>query len=709
MLDHIGEFLQSQKVYSPDQIEDVIKEVRLNFRFTRSGTKHKYFNVPAAFDIETSSFYDASGEKTGIMYCWTFGLYGLVIFGRTWDDFTTMCKKLSSILDLNENKRLVVYVHNLQFDFQFFRTHFDFVSVFASDRRKPLYALTDTGIEFRCSYMLSGYSLETLGKNLLKYKVEKKTGDLDYNKIRHQRTPLTAKERGYCVADVKVVMSYIAEEIQRYGGLARLPLTKTGYVRTYCRNACFYEPDKPRKKSKKRLRYRDIMQRLQLTPELYYSLKAAFAGGFTHACAINTRTEYRNVASYDFTSSYPAVMVSELFPMGAPKKIDCTNMSKKEFYDYLKFYSCIFTVTFSGIQEKPEMLENYISASKCHVLEGSVLNNGRVVSADRLTTTICEVDFSLIEKMYTWDSFSVFGLWVWERDYLPRDFILSILELYKNKTELKGVEGKEQEYLVSKGMLNATFGMCVTDIVREINEYSDHWEDPRLPDVETEIEKYNKKWNRFLYYPWGIYVTAYARRNLFTAILEAGEDYIYSDTDSIKLLNHEAHADYFQRYNEQITRKIEKCLTELKIPLDYMQPETIKGVKKPLGVWDFEGVYTRFKTLGAKRYLVEKNGELELTVAGLNKKTTVPWLLKKYKTPDKVFEAFDHGLVVPPAFTGKQTHTYIDEAREGVITDYRGETAEYKESSGIHLEAAGYDLSITGEYRDYLIRLLKGL
>ena len=206
------------------------------------------------------------------------------------------------------------------------------------------------------------------------------------------------------------------------------------------------------------------------------------------------------------------------------------------------------------------------------------------------------------------------------------DFILAILELYKNKTELKGVAGKEAEYMVSKGMLNACYGMAVTDIVREVNEYTDRWELPYVPLIDNEIKKYNRKRGRFLYYPWGLFVTAYARRNLFTGILEAGiNDYIYSDTDSIKMLNTEKHMDYFRRYNEQIIDKLTYALEYQDIDPDYIRPKTIKGIEKPLGVWDYEGTFDRFRALGAKRYLLEENGNLELTVSGLNKKIAVPY------------------------------------------------------------------------------------
>jgi hypothetical protein len=74
------------------------------------------------------------------------------------------------------------------------------------------------------------------------------------------------------------------------------------------------------------------------------------------------------------------------------------------------------------------------------------------------------------------------------------------------------------------------------------------------------IHKYNESKGRFLFYPWGIWVTAYARRNLWSAILNVGNDYVYSDTDSIKALNFETHQPYIDAYNKEITFKLFKMM-----------------------------------------------------------------------------------------------------------------------------------------------------
>ena len=136
---------------------------------------------------------------------------------------------------------------------------------------------------------------------------------------------------------------------------------------------------------------------------------------------------------------------------------------------------------------------------------------------------------------------------------------------------------------------------------------------------------------------------------------------------------------------------------------ELIEPQTVKGEKKCLGVWDFEGYYERFKTLGAKRYMFQKDGKVNITVSGLNKKIAVPYLQQKFG--DKIFEEFKHGLYVPPEYTGKNTHTYIDNERDGILIDYLGNKCAYHELSSVHMEQADYHLSLSQEYVDYLTEI----
>lgn len=221
-----------------------------NLTLVTSNKQEIFLNIPAAFDIETTSFYSGD-EKRAIMYEWTFGIgyikdgefSRLKTYGRTWEQLVTLMDCISKLLDLNVRKRLVVYVHNLPYEWQFMRKHFNWEKVFFLDQRKPVYAITTSGIEFRCSLKLSGKSLANTAFDLTKYKAKKMVGDLDYSLIRTPQTPLTKTELGYCEADVEVILCYIQEKIEQEGDITRVPLTKTGYVRRYCKAACFPESE----------------------------------------------------------------------------------------------------------------------------------------------------------------------------------------------------------------------------------------------------------------------------------------------------------------------------------------------------------------------------------------------------------------------------------------------------------------------------------
>lgn len=658
----------------------------------RTNKKVEYFNIPVSFDIETSSFEDYQGNKTAIMYVWAMDMCGNSFIGRTWEEWLDFLSLISEYLETNTNRRLIIYVHNLAYEFQFIRKYFSWSKVFALDTRKPVYALTESGIEFRCSYLLSGYSLEKLGSQLKTHRVRKMIGNLDYKLLRHSGTRLTARELSYCICDVKVVTAYIAERIESDGDITRIPLTKTGYVRRYCKESVLGTG------KRKDRSYKGFIKGLTLKPDEYSQLKRAFQGGFTHANPFYSGKVLVDVASFDFTSSYPSVMVSEKFPM--EKGEDVILKDDSTFYNSIKLYCCLFDVYIEGLESRL-FFDSYISISRCWNVINPVINNGRLVSADRLMTTLTEQDFLIISTMYQWDVLKVGNFRRYKKAYLPHKFVESILMLYQNKTMLKGVEGREYDYARSKEMINSAYGMIVTDICRDENVYDGEWK-TETGDVEKQLQKYNTSQGRFLFYPWGVWVTAYARRNLFTGILQMNDDYIYSDTDSLKVLHRDKHISYIDKYNEVVTNKIITALNYQGIELEMAFPKTLDGIVKPMGVWDYEGTYKRFKTLGAKRYMVESENGYQLTVSGLQKKAAMNYILNQTDNP---FSFFNSEMYIPKGSTGKMIHTYIDEERRGTIEDYRGVISEYSEKSAVHLDDADYSLKLGHEYADYLFGL----
>lgn len=664
------------------------------------------------------------------MYIWTLALNNeIIVQGRTWESWVEVVHFIEEWYDLGEYKRLLIYIHNLPYEFQFMHKWFIWDKVFSLKKRQPVSARTMGGLEFRCSYKLSGYSLAKLAENLTKHTIRKLKGDLDYSKIRNEKTPLTEEELQYTYNDVLIIIAYIDEYIERVGSVKDIPLTKTGEVRRFTRNYCFYNNGSRKLNNDTRRSYRNLMNRLVLESDDYDQLKRAFAGGFTHANLLWVNREVHNVYSYDFTSSYPYVMVSEQFPMSQPKKVDIETQEQLDYY--LEKCCCLFDITFHNLKQSENVFENYISKSHCWELKGFEVNNGRIKSAQILSTTITEVDFEIISKFYTWDNFEIYNFKIMDKQYLPTQIVNAILDLYEGKTKLKGVAGKEAEYMNSKENINSMYGMTVTDICREEIKYGiDEWISER-PNIEEAITKNNRSVKRFLYYPWGIWVTAYARRNLFTAIYELGYDYVYADTDSVKFVNYEEHKVYFEEYNKYVVELLDYVMRCHKIDPNRTRPKTIKGKQKQLGVWDSEGMYTTFKTLGAKRYMVEKenaflvkkidymgnyaeyldeviiDGEeyysdnVNITVSGVNKNIALPYLIATYG--DDIFKEFKNELFIPEGETGKMIHTYIDNEYEGYVTDYLGNKAYYHEKSCIHLGDAEYALTMDESFLSLIL------
>lgn len=695
------------------EIDNVLTDVLKTAQIIKNNKQIIYYNIPSAFDIETSSFYQDT-EKKAIMYIWMFGIDNYVLYGRTWDEFLYLYDRVVERMQLTENVRLYVAVHNLGYEFQFLRKWLKWKSVFSVSERKPVYALTEDGVEFRCTYILSGLSLSNIGKELKKYPVEKMVGDLDYKLIRHSKTPLTDKELKYCENDIRVLLAYIREKIENDGDITRIPLTKTGYIRRLCRNACLYE-GKHDKNPQKFINYMNLMKRLQIDRPTYEQAKRVFAGGFTHANAHYVGKVVENVRSFDECSAYPAAMVAFKYPMSSGELYDIEN--KADFEKQLSLYCCMFDCEFFNL-ESIVGFDHIISKSKCVKIENYVEDNGRIVSADYIALSLTEQDYYSITLFYKWSSMNVFNFRRFRRGYLPTDFVKCVLQLYKDKTCFKGVNDEAAAY--SKTLLNATYGMMVTDIVRnEIKYDNDEWKILQNNEIEKTLEKYNKSRNRFTFYLWGVWVTAYNRRRILNAIYNFGYDYRYTDTDSIKAVNAEKHIDYLNECNQIITEQLKTACDYHQIDYSYIAPQNSKGDTFPLGIFEDEGEYSKFKTLGAKRYIYEKNEKIQLTVSGVNKHTALPYLASKYTN---IFKAFTDELYIPnhnnlnkKIYTengveidnpcGKQTHTYIDEEISGKITDYLGNTFQYYEKSYIHLEAADYTMSLSDAFCDYLFNI----
>lgn len=651
----------------------------------------KYCNNIFTFDIECSSAWLENGKVIGyrkgetndywnnlqslsLCYIWQFSCDGVVYYGRELRDF------INVLDDLPKDANIIIWVHNLSYEFMFLSNILTWFKVFARSPHKPMKASSKEypNIEFRCSYFLTRLSLDAWGKQL---GVEKAVGDLDYDILRTPLTPLTEKELHYCEQDCLVVEAGIRDYCKTYISQHKIPLTQTGTVRKVVKE--MLTADSNYVKFIKKLVPHDAKE--------YKRLQQVFAGGYTHANQLYSgKLIDEHIEHYDFASSYPTVMVAEKYPMSPwYYNGDNTMPDIKEFEDT----AFIFLLKFSQLNSIS--FNTYIQASKVKG-KGFEFDNGRILHADELEMYVTEQDYLTIMNNYEWESMEVIRIWRSRKDYLPREFTNYILELYANKTELKDVSGKEDLYLQSKQYINSMYGMCVTAIVQASVELEgDEWYiQPLTEEVVNhklqQLSHYNPREKRyFLSYSWGCWVTAYARRNLWKCIESCDREVLYCDTDSIFVRGKHD----FTWYNDEITQKLKVACEVNNLDFNKTRPYTPKGKQKPLGVFDKEDDCIQFKTLGAKRYVERRvDGSLHLTVSGINKNAVE--LLNDDINNFKDDFNFDKDADC----VTKKLCTYLDNMPTCTYPD--GYVSTY--THGINLRRTGYLLSITDEYKNLI-------
>lgn len=675
------------------------------------GSRKKIDNTIYSFDIETTSYLILDGKQvSGIeyqnltkeeqeraefrscMYIWMFSINDIVYYGRTWEEF----KKFLNRLEMYSKEKKIVFIHNLSFEFQFLKGVFNFTDVMARKSHKVMRCFfEDYNIELRCTYMMSNCALKYLPK-LFDLPVKKQVGDLDYTLIRTPNTEITTQEMKYCENDCLVIYYYIQRELETYERVDKIPLTSTGHVRRELKERISEDWNYKNK----------VKKAINTDPHIYNLLQDAFAGGYTHANWIYTDEIIKNVDSWDFTSSYPYILVTHQFPSTEFKRCyikDVKNMSKRFAY--------ILVVKFKNI--KCKYFNNFISQSKCRNIKGGKYDNGRIIEAEELETTITDIDFYFILQSYNCQ-YEIEEIYYSKYNFLPKQFIEFVLEKYVNKTEFKNVEGKEVEYMKEKNKFNSLYGMSVTNMIRDevIFDNKEGWTEKPLTNTEIISALQNEKKKGFLSFAYGVWVTAYARSNLLKNVIKLDEYVIYCDTDSMKL-KQGYNKNVIDEYNNFVHKKIEYVSKTLEIPIEKFSPKDVFGERHILGVFDSDGKYNEFITQGAKKYAItkwikkekikdnmniikienEKALVLEITVAGVPKQGAKAL---------KDLSEFKDNFVFNFKDTNKNLVIYCENQKEFCLTDYQGKCYNVNDESGCCIVPTTYVLGKALEYANLI-------
>lgn len=626
------------------------------------------------------------------------------LYGNSPNELVDCLDRLNNCL---KGEETYVYWHNMGYDWVFCRRHL--FTKFGHPERQlntkshyPIFIKFANGICLRDSLCLAQRKLEKWADDLdVEHKkaveeYEDANGNKhkywDYDKIRNQHGYyFNSHELTYIEHDTLAGVECIdALMTALHKHIYSMPYTATGIPREECR------------KIGKKNGARDSFLKVVLDYERYIQATRVYHGGYTHANRYLIERLILNVICRDFSSSYPAVMLTEKYPAEAFQEYeDC---SLDDIIDMSNDYAFMFKLILVGDEKKPIHLKDarnpmpVLQYSKCTEILNDICDNGRVLQADYVEIYLNEIDAKIVKEQYSWAKHICTEVYYARKDYLPRWFTDYVYTLYSDKCTLKN--GDPVLYNLAKAKLNSLYGMCVQKSLKEnlvedylTGEYEVETpinEDTGDPYTDEELyQKYIDNNNSVLPYQWGVWVTSYAMSNLFELAKCTIDDnemhFVYSDTDSI--YSTYWNEDKLQVYNDNALKKLRD---------NGYEPVEFDGKQYIPGLAEFDGAYSEFKTLGAKRYCCryakdprnkEKDwGKLKITVAGVPKSGV--------KCLGNDINNFKSGFIFHGEDTGKLTHHYIIE--EGIVTDDNGN----ERGDSIDLTPCDYLLSSVYVYDD---------
>ena len=624
--------------------------------FQKMGKKLQVNKEGLAFDIETSTIIERDKKDKIIkansyMYIATFGIGEQTISCRTWEEVAEIIDKLKAINDLDDTKKLIIWVANLSFEFQFMRKWIEFDRVVAKTKRYILLAASGP-VEFRDALAVSGGNLDYLAKNFTSRK--KMIGDLDYKKLRNSWTKLTPEEQKYIEEDVLILTDFHKYILKHF---KRIPLTKTGIVRHDVKQE-FFKLTKGFAKDV----LQDIGSKQPVEHQYHEWFKWLFRGGYVHGHLKYINRVLNNIMIVDKKSSYPYQLLTKKYPIGHFKAAE----HNYKYYDNIPDMCYYGIFEFYNIKSKDGI--SLESEHKVIKSDNTIVDNGRILKADYIKVMLTDIDLQNYHKIYNWERMECLELQVCECGLLP-EYIRNVIKRYFKIKE--NTPKDTPEYSNNKANLNSIYGMMVTRLLEfdyEINEAGE------LEEVSAD-EYWDQVKGSVLLPQWGIWCTAHARQDLINLTVKL-QECAYNDTDSCECVDSADNRLYIDLLNNSIRENNRRLLKE-----DYLLE---------LGTWEIEAVTKRFKTLGAKRYIWENDEKINVTIAGLPKNALIKYC---EDLNADIFDIFHNGLLLDIECADKLTSVYHDEPTHDYIN---GELME--ERSSVSLVEIPFKMTIAEVY-----------
>ena len=703
--------------------------------------KSHIYNDIITFDTEACTI----DENTVITYVWIARINEGCVYGRTPSEFREFMNVLASF-----NGKFYIWVHNLPYDFVYISDCLHYQGKEFSKGPHRVIKYTYKNVEYRCTYALSNLSLDDLAK---KYNLPTQKGVYNYSRIMHYNTPLTDDDINYIVGDVSVVHDYVEMFMHGYDSFKSVELTQTGKLRTRYRQYVH----KYAKVNGLRSRINQAMPTLDIYRDLKDITYGAYAHSNRHTVGETQWADSTPLLSADIFSDYPYQMLAHKYPY----KFRCLSAEKQNAKHYLanlvdsESMASYATFTFKEIVIN-EVDCPYIPSHKAQADE-IIKDNGKIVYAKNLKIKLTNIDYKIIRELYNFseEDLIVENIHTASLDYLPYPLIKLIVDLYEQKTMLKGVDERKRDYEQFKELINALFGMNLYDIDKvDVSLTEDgKWSiSKRDLNVKLGIEKRkydNRRYGddipdkcEYRLYQWGAWITAYARYDLLVNINKkiGMNNVLYNDTDSVKFICY-SEEDYnrimtilAERDNE-VAINLAKMCEEMKkkwnadITLKDLAPRDML-----IGTMPIEAEYKAFKALCAKRYLVLEEQIIDNkpyhiltpTVAGVKKNVMRDWLIRDI-TPDYtttvddktfvhfaqkdlelIFDRFNNELVIPENLSQNKKHIYTPPQSDLLeVTDYLGNKMTLVPTRGVALIPKTFSLKQSDIFADVILHSIQ--
>lgn len=504
--------------------------------------------------------------------------------------------RITDFLDFafSHSNNSIFWFHNLKFDGQFIVYQllvYEGYCFYTSKYNMPdksVYALiSDTGEWYQLICKDDKGQVLTIQNSLRKlpFKVkdiakalnlEHLKGEIDYSIYRPEGGELSKEDYDYLYNDVWIVAKAL-DELFYKNNLNKLTIG-SDCIKDF-KNRCKH--------------YDDNFPHLDKVVDEY--IRKAYKGGY---CYKNpNKKSVNNGCTYDYNSMYPSVMHSSLgysYPYGVPVYYEGCYEEDDKYPLYIQRFQCEF-----------KLKEGYVPTIQ--------IKGGRFISTEYLSESdgLTELNLSCVDLERFYEHYDVWNeVWLGGYKFKAKCGMFDeYIDYWYNKKKEARKEKNPVLAQLAKLFLNnlyGKFGSSLNSPVKVILGV----EELENEDVGKLVFQTRNSEGKGIYIPVAVFVTAYARNELLTAIQANFERFCYCDTDSI-------HCEG--------------------------SPEDVVGIIKDnynLGAWKMEGTWSRAKFIRQKTYMefMDDKNEWEIKACGC------PDDLKQYITEDNL----EVGLKIPP-------------------------------------------------------------